>query len=146
MFRKLKDLPSAIQKIVLIRIILGTIALTLSIVFIIFLRDFILTLPGLALTLFFYINAGLIFYDGTHNRIITVKGVCIEIERTKFRKAAKHILIAVGDKLVKLTVKRRLGRLSEGDDVVLYLSHKTAVYEYDGMLHICEYHTLEVQR
>lgn len=113
---------------------------------IIFLRDLILTLPGLVLTLFFYINAGIIFYDGTHNRIITVKGVCVEIERTRLRKAAKRVLIAVGDKVVKLTVKRRLGRISEGDDVALYLSHKTAMYEYDGMLHVCEYHALEVQR
>lgn len=146
MFGKFKDLPNAIQKIILIRTILGAITLTLSIVLIIFLRDLILTLPGLVLAFFFYINAGIIFYDGTHNRIITVKGVCVEIERTRHRKAAKRVLIAVGDKLVKLTVKRRLGHISEGDDVVLYLSHKTAVYEYSGMLNICDCYALEVLR
>ena len=48
-------------------------------------------------------------------------------------------------KRVKISVHRKIGNLARGNQVTLYLSKKTPVYEWDGNCMVCGYYALEAQ-
>lgn len=74
-----------------------------------------------------------------------LQGQCIRIDTSGLRKQVKAVHLALEQGIVKIPVRQRIRRLSEGDTVSIYVAEKTPVYERDGLYIISSYYAMEIQ-
>ena len=77
---------------------------------------------------------------------MNLQGECIRMETVGIRKRICSVHLALEQGIVKIPVRQRIKRLSEGDTVGIYVAEKTPVYERDGIYIIGSYYAMEVQR
>lgn len=142
----LKKLPEAIQKQVLIRLVIGTLFLILFVIIWICFRDLYLFLPCLLFAAFLIVNGGLLFYNGVVGRYIRIQGTCSQIETTGIRKRIRYLYMMLEQRTVKIPVRQRMKNLAVGDTIVIYLSDQEPVYEQDGGYMVCGYYALEIKK
>ena len=75
-----------------------------------------------------------------------LQGECIHLETIGIRKRVRSIYLALEQGMVKIPVRQRIRRLSEGDTVSIYVAEKTPVYERDGLYIISSYYAIEIRR
>lgn len=74
-----------------------------------------------------------------------LQGECIRLETIGIRKRVRSVHLALEQGIVKIPVRQRIRRLSEGDTVNIYVAEKTPVYERDGIYIISSYYAMEIQ-
>ncbi len=146
MREKFKQIPSALQREILFRLIAGFISLFLFFAILISFLDVYFSLPCLILATFLIVNGGLLFYNCCKGRYITVQGVCSDIETKGFRKKVKAFKMQFEEMVLKIPVHQRIRHLHTGNTVTVYLSSKAPVYEKDNILFICSYHAIDIQK
>lgn len=143
MRERLKELPEALQRQVVIRLGLGTGFLLLCLVICLCFRDLYLSLPCILLAAFLIVNGSWLFYNGVTGRYVRIQGICKEIETTGIRKRIRYIYILLEQSVIKIPVRQRMRKLVVGDAIIIYLSDKEPVYEQDDGYLVCGYFALE---
>jgi hypothetical protein len=145
MIEKIKQVPGPLQKQILIRYGIGVVFFLLFVLILIFYRDLNLSIPCVAFSVFFLVNAVLLMYRSFDGKYVIVEGVCSELEKTGLRKRIKAIYVDAGPHNVKVMIKQRLKRIAVGDDITVYLSAAAQVYEQDQCFLVYSYLALDVK-
>lgn len=143
MREKFKQLPEALQKQVLYRIVAGLVFLLCTIIILMFYRDIYLLLPCLCFAVFFTLNGLWVFRETAAGKYVVIEGRCTGIERTPLRKRIKSIYIEADAVTVKIIAKQRIKQLVIGDTVKVYVFEKTPVYDQEQCKLLCSYLALE---
>ncbi len=148
--RKMKDefrqLPAALQKQILIRGVLGTVALLIFIAILICTKELSFGIPCIVLSLFMIVNSIQLLYNCIKGSYVVIEGVCEEVEKTAIRKWVKSLSMIVEDKRLMVSVRRRFKAPAAGDQITVYLPVDTPVYESEGGYCVYSYYALEIHR
>lgn len=146
MKERFKQLPEALQKQIIIRFVVAILFTLLFFVILCVFGDIYLYIPCLGFAGFLIVNAILLLYNSAKGNYVSVRGVCKHIETTPIQKRIKSITLQYEDetpKLLSISIRERMKRLSIGDTVIVYLSEKTPVYNRDGGYLIYGYYAIE---
>lgn len=138
-------LPQALQKQVLFRSGVSVLFWSLFIIILINFRDIYLLLPCLLLAGYLTGNSMWLFFQSVAGNYMHLQGECIHLETIGIRKKVRSVHLALEQGIVKIPVRQRIRRLSEGDTVSIYVAEKTPVYERDGLYIISSYYAMEIQ-
>ena len=142
----LKKLPLALKKQALSQMGAGGGFLFLTILIGILEPDPVLLLPGGFVTIYL-VGSGLwLLVQTVRGNYIHLQGECIGIETKGIRKRVQSVELLQEQGIVKIPVWGRIGNLSEGEMVELYVSEKAPVYEQEGYYTISEYYAVSIHR
>lgn len=109
-------------------------------------RDLYLLLPCV-LCMFWLAGSGFwLFLQAAEGNYMRLQGQCIRIDTAGLRKRVHAVHLALEQGTVKIPVRYRINRLSEGDIIVVYVAEKTPVYERGGEYIIGNYYAMEIRR
>lgn len=139
-------MPKALQKQVLFRSGGGVLFLIILLFLMTGSRDLYLLLPCI-ICMFWLVGSGFwLFLQAAEGNCMHLQGQCVRIETAGLRKRVHAIHLALEQGTVKIPVRYRIGRLSEGDTIAVYVAEKTPVYESDGIYIIGNYYAMEIRR
>ncbi len=138
-------MPQALQKQVLFRSGVSFLFWLLFIIILISFQDIYLILPCLLLACYLTGSSIWLFYQSVAGNYMHLQGECIRLETIGIRKRVRSVHLALEQGIVKIPVRQRIRRLSEGDTVNIYVAEKTPVYERDGIYIISSYYAMEIQ-
>ena len=141
-----KKIPPALQKQIIMRAGACIVSLLLTIVVLVLYRDLYLSLAFVLFFLFFGIGGAALFLRSAAGKYIAIGGRCTEVERTAVRKRPKAIFFTAEPHTVRLQVKQRLRNVSVGDEVIVYASENTPVYQNEGCQILSGYLAIEIKR
>lgn len=145
MREKFGKLPQALQKQVLFRSGVSVLFWSLFIIILISFQDIYLILPCLLLAGYLTGSSIWLFFQSVAGNYMHLQGECIRLETIGIRKRVRSVHLALEQGIVKIPVRQRIRRLSEGDTVSIYVAEKTPVYEQDGLYIIGSYYAMEIQ-
>lgn len=139
-------MPKALQRQVLFRSGGGGLFLMILLFLITGSRDLYLLLPCV-LCMFWLAGSGFwLFLQTAEGNYMRLQGQCIRIDTSGLRKRVQAVHLALEQGTVKIPVRYRISRLSEGDIIVVYVAEKTPVYERDGEYIIGNYYAMAIHR
>lgn len=145
MRERLEKMPQALQKQVLFRAGGSVLFWALFIIILISFRDIYMVLPCLLLAGYLTGSSIWLYCQSVAGNYMHLQGECIRMETIGIRKRVRSVYLALEQGIVKIAVKQRIRRLSEGDTVSIYVAEKTPVYERDGIYIISSYYAMEIQ-
>lgn len=146
MKEKFISIPKPMKKQIFVRFGIGFLSLIVAILMLAIAKDFILSLPCLLLFGYMSVNGGIILYNGFTEKFVAVSGECVKIERTQIRKRVRVVYIQTEKGQMKVPIRKRIGRLNEGDMISVYMPTKTRIYEQDNCLVIFGYYAIDINR
>lgn len=146
MKEKFKAIPKPMKTQIFMRFGIGFLSLIIAVLMLAIAKDFILSLPCLLLFGYMAVNGGIILYNGFTEKFVAVSGECVKIERTQLRKRVRVIYIQTEKGQMKVPIRKRIGRLNEGDKITVYMPTKTRIYEQDNCLVIFGYYAIDINR
>ncbi len=137
-------MPKALQRQVLFRSGGGGLFLMILLFLMTGSRDLYLLLPCV-LCMFWLAGSGFyLFLQAAGGNYMRLQGQCIRIDTSGLRKRVHAVHLALEQGTVKIPIRQRIRRLSEGDTVSIYVAEKTPVYEQDGLYIISSYYAMEI--
>ena len=146
MKEKLRELPIAIQKQVIIRYGVAAVSLILLVVSLLMAEDPYLSLSLALICVFFLFSASQLLYLALSGHLIEISGECIKVERTPIRRRLKTIYLKVETQVVRLQITGKQRDVDAGDQVTVYVSDNAPVYENEGCQQLSGYLTISIQR
>lgn len=138
--------PKALRRQVLFRYGGGGLFLMILLFLMTGSRDLYLLLPCI-LCIFWLAGSGFwLFLQAAEGNYMRLQGQCIRIDTSGLRKRVRAVHLALEQGTVKIPVRYRISKLSEGDTVSIYLAEKTPVFERDDTYIISSYYAMEIQR
>ena len=135
MAEQFKQIPSPLQKQILIRLAGSGLGIAMLLLILAYRGTWQLLIPGIAIFLAFTLSAWLLFRKCVHGAYVVIQGQCIEIERTGIRKKIKSVYIQSEDRCIRIVTQfQKIRKLSVGDKLIIYLAENTPVYDHDGCL------------
>ncbi len=139
-------MPKALQRQVLFRSGGGGLFLMILLFLMTGNRDLYLLLPCI-LCMFWLAGSGFwLFVQAAGGNYMRLQGQCIRVDTSGLRKRVRAVHLALEQGTVKIPVRYRISKLSEGDTIVVYVAEKTPVYERDGEYIIGNYYAMEIRR
>lgn len=138
-------MPQALQKQVLFRFGGSVLFWALFIIILSSFRDIYMILPCLLFAGYLTGSSIWLFCQTVAGNYMHLQGECIRMETTGLRKRVRSVSLALEQGIVKIPVRQRIRRLSEGDTVSIYVAEKTPVYERDGTYIISSYYAMDIQ-
>jgi len=149
MIQKFKLFPVPLQKQILLRSGLAVAFLILSVMSLIFLRDWSTVLIGTIITGFCVVQALWYFYIADNNKYIVISGQCCDMTVTPIKRRIKSFLLktSVDDKevFVRVTLRNRLKKFPPGAQLSVYASENTLMREKDGAQQLLGYLAIETK-
>lgn len=146
MKEKFKAIPKPMKTQIFARFGISFLSLIIAVLMLAIAKDFILSLPCLLLFGYMAVNGGIILYNGFTEKFVAVSGECVKIERTQLRKRVRVLYIQTEKGQMKVPIRKRIGRLNEGDMITVYMPTKTRIYEQDNCLVIFGYYAIDINR
>lgn len=146
MKEKIKSIPKPLKKQVAVRLSIGALSLVIAILMLAIAHDFVLSLPCWLLFGYMAFDGGRILYYCVTCNYVTVVGMCIGIDKAPIRRRVKTIYIQTEKGVMKVPVRSRIRKLTEGDTVTVYMPSKTRIYEHENNLVIFGYYAIDIIR
>ena len=140
---KLKKLPPPLRKQALLRFAGAGACFCLLLVAIIGYRQMMLCLPFLILGAFSAGSGALLIWRTNQGKILTLEGVCRQVDTTLFRRRPKAVVVKCGEHSVKVFLRYRTGNPAPGDTLRIYVADSTPIYENGDTLVLSGYLWLE---
>ena len=135
MAEQFKQIPSPLQKQILIRLAGSSLGIAMLILILAYRGSWQLMLPGIAIFLAFTLRAWLLFRKCVQRSYAVIRGQCTEMERTGIRKKIKAVYIQSEDHCIRIVTQlQKIRNLTVGDKLTIYLAENTPVYDHDGCL------------
>lgn len=138
-------MPQALQKQVLFRSGTSVLFWLLFIIILSSFQDIYLIVPCLLLAGYLTGSSVWLFFQSVAGNYMHLQGECVRLETIGIRKKVRSVHLALEQGIVKIPVRQRIRKLSEGDTVSIYVAEKTPVYERDGRYIISSYYAMEIQ-
>lgn len=138
--------PKALQRQVLFRSGGGGLFLMILLFLMTGSRDLYLLLPCVLCMIWLAGSGFWLFMQAAEGNYMRLQGQCIRIDTSGLRKRVQAVHLALEQGTVKIPVRYRISKLSEGDTVSIYLAEKTPVFERDDTYIISSYYAMEIQR
>ena len=138
-------IPEALQKQIWIRLGFALAFVLLFLFALVLLLDWMSAIPFIALTIYSVISAWILFRRVVAGDYVALEGHCIETTVTSVRKRTKSILLQTEEHAVRVMIRQRLKRISQGASIKLYVSSSTQVYDKDGVWLVPAYLAIEVK-
>ncbi len=142
--KRFRDIPSKLRKQVYLRSVMATIFLIVSVLILVWMKDFVFALPCIAMFVFLSVNVGLWLYDCLAEKYVLIEGECVGAEFSPVRKHLTAIYVATDKEVYKVTLRHKLGKVDEGDEIVVYISARMRLYKQDGKILVPGYYAMEV--
>ncbi len=139
-------MPKALQRQVLFRFGGGGLFLMILLFLMTGSRDLYLLLPCVLCMIWLAGSGFWLFLQAAGGNYMCLQGQCIRIDTSGLRKRVRAVHLALEQGTVKIPVRYRISKLSEGDTVSIYLAEKTPVFERDDTYIISSYYAMEIQR
>lgn len=139
-------MPKALQRQVLFRSGGGGLFLMILLFLMTGSRDLYLLLPCILCMIWLAGSGFWLFLQAAGGNYMRLQGQCIRIDTAGLRKWVRAVHLALEQGTVKIPVRYRISRLSEGDTIVIYVAEKTPVYERGGEYIIGNYYAMEIRR
>lgn len=139
-------MPKALQRQVLFRSGGGGLFLMILLFLMTGSRDLYLLLPCVLCMIWLAGSGFWLFLQAAGGSYMCLQGQCIRIDTAGLRKRVQAVHLALEQGTVKILVRYRISKLSEGDIIVVYVAEKTPVYERDGECIIGNYYAMEIRR
>lgn len=146
MKEKLKGLPMAIRKQVIIRYGAAAVSLILLVISLLMAEDPYLPLSLALIFAFFLFSASQLLYLALSSHLIEISGECIRLERTPIRRRPKALYLQVEAQVVRLQITGKQRDVDAGDQVTVYVSDNAPVYENEGCQQLSGYLAISIQR
>ena len=141
MKEKLRELPIAIQKQVIIRYGAAAVSLILLVVSLLMAEDPYLPLSLALICVFFLFSASQLLYLALSGHLIEIK-----VERTPIRRRPKALYLQIEPQVVRLQITGKQRDVDAGDQVTVYVSDNAPVYENEGCQQLSGYLAISIQR
>ena len=128
MREKLRKIPKALKKQILLRYLSGVLIFILYDILIADSRNIYISLPVIIISVFLITN---------------VSGICQSVCKTRFLRQIKYFTMLCDDKTVKVYPHSQIKDIKEGVKIKIYLSDKTSVYANDTEYVILSYYAVE---
>lgn len=138
-----QKMPRPLKQQFFARLGIGLVAITLFAIIQVLTKDFYLAVPVIVLAIFMIASGLFLFNSYKKGNILCVKCSCIYIERTKIKNRIKSIHVLTEKGVLQLFIRRKIKNLAVGDDLNIYISKKTAIYERAKQNVICDYCAIE---
>ena len=133
-----EKLPAALRKIILIRVTISEMCILTFLFLLCYSYRWELIVPSLGLACVLVLDTWQLFSRCTKEGYVTVRGVCTECKRTRFRGYIKSVTMSDGSGFIKvLGADSSVHDIQVGDRIVVYLFENTPVYDSDGGKTIC---------
>lgn len=139
-------MPKALQRQVLFRSGGGGLFLMILLFLMTGSRDLYLLLPCVLCMIWLAGSGFWLFLQAAEGNYMRLQGQCIRIDTSGLRKRVQAVHLALEQGTVKIPVRYRISRLSEGDTIVIYVAERTPVYERDGEYIIGNYYAMAIHR
>lgn len=146
MKEKLRELPVAIQKQVIIRYGAAAVSLILLVISLLMAEDPYLPLSLALIFAFFLFSASQLLYLALSGHLIEISGECIRLERIPIRRRLKALYLQVETQVVRLQITGKQRDVGVGDLVTVYASDSAPVYENEGYQQLGGYLAINIQR
>ena len=146
MKEKLRELPIAIQKQVIIRYGAAAVSLILLVVSLLIAEDPYLPISLALICVFFLFSASQLLYLALSGHLIEISGECIKVERTPIRRRPKALYLQIESQVVRLQITGKQRDVDAGDQVTVYVSDNAPVYENEGCQQLSGYLAISIQR
>lgn len=146
MKKKYRDIPEILKREIWLRLVGGMFFLVLFFIIQLQYKDVNFSFPCLFLGILLLVNGCWLLYCCIREDYLCVQGTCGQVETSGIRKRVKSVCIDTERERVRVSVHRKTGRLARGNQITLYLSKRTSVYEWDGSYMVCSYYALEAQK
>jgi len=125
-------IPDPLKKQVFIRLGLALMFLSVSILAIVSMFDWMAIIPLICLAIYSTFSAGALFSRAVARKYVVIQGRCTEAIVTPIRRRSKSVLVQTNEHMVRLMIKQRLRRILPGVELEIYVADNTQVYEKDG--------------
>lgn len=139
-------MPKALQRQVLFRYGGGGLFLMILLFLMTGSRDLYLLLPCVLCMIWLSGSGFWLFLQAAEGNYMRLQGQCIRIDTSGLRKRVRAVHLALEQGTVKIPIRYRISKLSEGDTIVIYVTEKTSVYERDEEYIIGNYYAMEIRR
>lgn len=146
MKEKLRELPMAIQKQVIIRYGAAAVSLILLVISLPMAEDPYLPLSLALIFAFFLFSASQLLYLALSGHLIEISGECIRLERTPIRRRLKALYLQVETQVVRIQITGKQRDAEPGELVTVYASDSAPVYENEGCQQLSGYLAISIQR
>lgn len=143
MFKEFKDFPEPLQKKLLMQIGLSIISIMLFFVLWLTVKNIQVALPGLLLFVFFGVSAFTLFIKVASKSYIVISGLCKSVNLTAIKRHTKSIMFEADGKTIKIMIRQRLRKISQGMMLDIYVSKNTPIYETGSGLLLQTYLAIE---
>ena len=143
MREKLRKIPKALKKQILLRYLSGVLIFILYDILIADSRNIYISLPVITISVFPITNGGILLYNCVAEEYICVSGICQSVCKTHFLRRIKYFTLLCDDKTVIIYPHSQIKGIKEGVKLKIYLSDKTAVYAKGTEYVILSYYAIE---
>ena len=145
MLKEFKNFPEPLQKKILTQAGLSVVSLLLFFFLWMTIKSIQVALPGLLLFLFFGISAITLFIKVASKTYLVITGVCKSVNITPIKKYTKSIIFEADGKTIKIMIRQRLKKITQGMMLDVYVSESTPIYETGSGLLLQTYLTLDIK-
>lgn len=142
---KLREFPSPIQNLILLRIGLCVLSLAAGAGMLALLGRFALVLPFALGALLLAVGAAHLCHIAAMGRYLILKGTVLKVERTALRRRPRALLLEVDGKALRVVLHNRHRAPADGAAVALYIPDTAPLYEWRGMHQLSTYLALAKQ-
>ena len=139
-------LPLLLKRRVAINCLIAMLAIILFFIVIFCFSDVVLALPCLILSVLLIVKTAILFYNCIAGNFLEIKGVCSDVEKTPFRRRVKSITLKAEDKKLKLNAHYSIKNISVGDNMTVYISKRTPLYNQNGTYIANEFYGVSVDK
>lgn len=140
----LNNYPGALKKKILMEIGACVASLIFLIIVSVVYKNFVLSLPIIAIALFFGFIAGHTIYSYEKGKIISVEGNCVEVLRSIGLGRTTTVFIQADDKRVQIKPKERYKQYRQGDYIVVYINSDMEVYKEGDTYVLRDYIAMQI--
>ena len=143
MREKLRKIPKALKKQILLRYLSGVLIFILYDILIADSRNIYISLPVIIISVFLITNGSILLYNCVAEEYMCVSGICQSVCKTRFLRQIKYFTMLCDVKTVKVYPHIQIKDIKVGVEIKIYLSDKTSVYANDTEYVILSYYAVE---
>lgn len=132
------NIPIILQQRILMQAALAAASLLLAVVLLFFFPG-IVSIPFLLVSSLLAACAGHTYWAAVHNRVLALKGIVLQLERTVFCHRPKALLVEVEGKALRIVLHSRLHAPKAGEQITLFVLDSAQLYPWRGLQQLDRY-------
>lgn len=142
-YQQCRVLPGFFQRQLCAHILAGICLFAITGLFLCLRLGFVMLVPALILLIFLLFHGIWLFRLAVRQQYLAIDGACTYIQRTAVRKRARYLQLDVQGTCVQIAAKRSYIPYHPQQQLRLYLTPQTPVYEKDGVQLLSDYLGIE---